>query len=136
MAVNTNTTESGAPTLSLSRCSRCVGSSNEACSRLSLTLNPYHRLHSLYHSCTFLGFPIKMFTQSLFCCQMKSAEKGLRGKTDNEEKLQTDASRGKKKRDLGSRAVESPQSLPCNFTCLWVTMVMPVMNEEGMGNLK
>ncbi len=38
MAASTNITESGAPMLSPSRCSRCVESSNETCSLLSQPL--------------------------------------------------------------------------------------------------
>lgn len=121
MVVNTNTTESGAPMLSPSRCSRCVGSSNEACRRLSLPLTlhllffllpSFIFIHSPCHSCTFWGFPIEKLTQCLFCCQIKKHLQRIERrekKTDNEEKLWTDAPWGKKKREVKILAVATEQ---------------------------
>lgn len=71
-AASTNITESGAPMLSPSRCSRCVESSNETRGLLSQPLTLY-LLHLLLlflpspsHSSTFGCFTIKMFTALLF----------------------------------------------------------------------
>lgn len=76
MAASTNITESGAPMLSPSRCSRCVESSNETCSLLSQPLSLY-LLHLLLflpspsHSSTLWCFMSKMFIALLFCSVAK-----------------------------------------------------------------
>ena len=73
MAASTNITESGAPMLSPSRCSRCVGFSNETGGRLSQPLTLY-LLHILLlflpspsHSSAYWCFNSNFV---LFCCQL------------------------------------------------------------------
>lgn len=69
---STNITESGAPTLSPSRCSHCVASSSETCSQISqpLSLYLFHILllflPSPSHSSTPWCLTLQMFTEMLF----------------------------------------------------------------------
>lgn len=71
MVASTNITESGAPMLSPSRCSRCVESSNETCRLLpqpsSLYLPQLHCFLPPSPRIPSWCFTIKMFTTLLFC---------------------------------------------------------------------